>query len=76
MFEVGPMRGGARKLTQLDFLSENSSNLDPALCSNGQYFHNNTEGPERMIQLCQSNKNKTLFEYTEVNGIKCRFMCP
>ena len=29
-----------------------------------------------MIQLCQSNKNKTLFEYTEVNGIICRFMCP
>ncbi len=29
-----------------------------------------------MFQICQSGKNKTLFEYTEVNGVICEFLCP
>lgn len=29
-----------------------------------------------MFSICQSGKNKKTFEYTEVNGIICQFLCP
>ena len=29
-----------------------------------------------MLTVCQSGKDRTRFEYTEVNGIKCRYLCP
>ena len=70
------MSGGARKLTNLDFLTEETTYLDPTTCQNGEYFHDNSEGPQRMMEICQSGKNRTKWEYTEVNGIICRYLCP
>ena len=70
------MRGGARKLTSADYLPENASYLDASICENGQYFHDNQEGPGRMFSICQSGKNRSAFEYTEVNGVICRYNCP
>lgn len=70
------MRGGVKKLTSLDFLPESTAPLDPSTCTNGQFFHNNDQGLQRMVEVCASGKNRTKFEYTEVNGIVCRFNCP
>jgi len=28
------------------------------------------------MSICQSGKNRTAYEYTEVNGIICRYLCP
>ena len=55
------MRGGARKLTSADYLPENASYLDASICENGQYFHDNQEGPGRMFSICQSGKNRSAF---------------
>jgi hypothetical protein len=75
LFEVGPMRGGVKQLGTLDFLSESTGHLDASSCTNGAFFHNNTyEG--RMLEVCQSGKNRTAYEYTEVNPIICRYACP
>lgn len=76
LFEVGTFSGGAKKLTNLDYFTEDPTYLDPATCDNGDYFHDNSEGPQRMMQICQSGKNRTRWEYTDVNGIICRFLCP
>ena len=77
MFEIGPMRGGARKLTSLDFVTPTATDLAPATCQNGEYFQDNANDTAvRRMTLCQSGKGKARFEYTEVNGIICRFLCP
>jgi hypothetical protein len=70
------MRGGARKLTSLDYISEAPGLLDATTCQNGEYYHDNVNSTGRMMEICQSGKNKTLFEYTEVNGVICQFLCP
>jgi hypothetical protein len=75
VFDIGPMRGGPRQLTNSDFISGLSAPLDSATCSNGVFFHNDTQGG-RMLELCQSGKNRSRFEYTEVNAVICRFSCP
>jgi hypothetical protein len=76
LFEVGPMRGGAKALTTTDFFTESTGYLDVSSCSNGQYFRDNSETASRMMEICISGNNKTLYQYTEVNGIKCRYLCP
>lgn len=71
------MRGGKR-LQSIDFISENPNftSLQPATCRNGEYYHNNDDSSLRMLTICQSGRNRTQFEYTEVNAIVCRFHCP
>jgi hypothetical protein len=29
-----------------------------------------------MLAICQSGKNKTLYEYTEINAVFCKYVCP
>ena len=29
-----------------------------------------------MMSICQSGKNRSVYEYTEVNGVICRYICP
>jgi|688.fasta_scaffold1588363_2 hypothetical protein len=29
-----------------------------------------------MLEICISGKGKTLYEYMEVNGVVCEFLCP
>jgi hypothetical protein len=71
------MRGGAKKLTTLDFVNASATDLAPATCQNGQYFSDNSNDTSvRRFTLCQSGKGKAPYEYTEVNGIICRFLCP
>ena len=65
------MRGGAHKLTSLDYVNKSLTYLDPTDCGNGQYYFDNEIGPLRMLEVCVSGKNRTKFEYTEVNGVVC-----
>lgn len=41
-YNIGPMIGGARTLTQLDYISESPTYLDMATCNNGDHYHDNT----------------------------------
>ena len=75
LFEVGKMAGGPKKLTTPDFFNASATHLDPATCNNGEYYHDNTAA-SRMMTICQSGKNRDKWEYTEVNGIMCRYLCP
>jgi hypothetical protein len=68
------MRGGAKKLTALDYIAESTGVLDPNTCKNGEYYHDNDV--QKMLSVCISGKNRTQYEYVEVNGIKCLYSCP
>jgi hypothetical protein len=52
-----------------------ASYLDSTSCGNGDYFHNNADD-QRVLHLCASGKNRTFFEYMDVNAIYCRYLCP
>ena len=52
-----------------------NSYLDPATCGNGDYYHNNADSV-RVLHLCASGRNRTFFEYIDVNAIYCRNLCP
>jgi hypothetical protein len=70
------MVGGAA-LVKANFVPKTKTYLDPSTCLNGDYYHDNSDNTSlRMLNLCQSGKNKTLFEYTEINGIVCDLSCP
>ena len=70
------MSGGPKKMTALDFVTPTESYFDPASCNNGEYFHDNQEGDLRMFAVCSSGKNRTKWQYTDINGIICRYHCP
>jgi hypothetical protein len=42
LFDIGPMRGGAYKLSASDYLTFSEAPLDPVTCENGQYYHDNS----------------------------------
>ena len=52
-----------------------SNYLDSATCGNGDYYHDNSDD-KRVLHMCASGKNRTLFEYMSVNAIYCRYLCP
>lgn len=76
MFEIGSMSGGVKQLTALDYEINSETQLDPTTCDNGQYFHDNQNGSLRMMTMCQSGKNRTKWENTDINGIICKYLCP
>lgn len=47
--------------------------IDPATCTNGQYFQDAVN--ERLF-VCVSGRDKTIQEWIDVNGIRCRETCP
>ena len=49
--------------------------LNPNTCGNGDYYHNNAKD-KRVMHLCASGKNRSLFEHMNVDGIYCRYVCP
>jgi len=49
--------------------------LDPDTCGNGDYYHNNADDV-RVLHLCASGKNRSMFEFMDVNAIYCRYLCP
>lgn len=71
------MRGGV-PLTSGSFIAEKTEGnlLTFNTCKNGDYFHNNENSTARHLAVCQSGKEKKLFEYTEINAVICRFHCP
>lgn len=68
------MRGGVKKLTSLDYIVKSDNILDVNTCANGDYYHDNDV--QKMLSVCVSGKNRTQYEYIEVNGIKCLYFCP
>lgn len=70
-YRIGPMVGKV-PLVEANYKNKSESLLDPDTCKNGDYYHDNNDNTSlRMLNLCQSGKDKALFEYTEVNGIVC-----
>jgi hypothetical protein len=70
LFEIGQMVSGN---LQLPLISPKSALLDASTCSAGDYYHDPTN---RYLHLYVSGKGKPLFTYLDVNGIKCRYLCP
>jgi hypothetical protein len=70
LFEIGQMVGGT---LQLPLISPKTALLDATTCNAGDYYHDPTN---RYLYLCVSGKGKPLFTYIDVNGIKCRYLCP
>lgn len=68
------MRGGVFPAAN-NLVYENIDLPIPSTCFNGEYRHVNDEGA-RMLSICQSGKNKTAYEYTEVDAIFCKYVCP
>jgi len=52
-----------------------ASALDSATCGNGDYYHNNADD-QRVLELCASGRNRSQFEYIDVNAIYCKYLCP
>lgn len=74
LYEIAPLRQGKPFNATLLKLPSNNY-LDSATCGNGDYYHNNADGV-RVLHLCASGKNRSLFEYVNVNAIYCRNLCP
>lgn len=75
LFEVGSVNGG-KPVTASNLFSEQLNPPDPTTCNNGDYYHNNANDSTRAMYICTSGKNKTLFTYTDITGIVCRYLCP
>lgn len=74
LFEIGPLRQG-RAFNNSLIKTAISQPLDAASCGNGDYYHNNADD-KRVLELCASGKNRSLFEYMDINSIYCRYLCP
>ncbi len=74
LFEVIPFR---RNKTSNETLMkvQTPTFLDPEKCGNGDYYHNNAKD-KKIMALCASGRNKTLFEYMKIDAIYCRYVCP
>jgi hypothetical protein len=70
LFEIANMISGT---LQLPYVSAQATTLDPASCSIGDYYHDATN---RHLHVCVTGKNKSLNQYIDLNGIKCRYLCP
>ena len=71
------MRGG-KLLTSIDYIGSSLASKDiiPSKCPNGQYYHNNDASNMRMLEICISGRNRSLFEYMQINAVVCEFLCP
>lgn len=74
MFKVGPMRSFTLPSSS-QIVTESFYNPDPSNCTNGQYRHVN-DGDSKMLAICQSGKNRTRYQYTEINAVYCKYVCP
>lgn len=73
LYRVGPIIGGV--LPNLStFRVASLVPLNSVTCSNGEYFFNNSLS-NRMLTVCQSGKNRSYFELTNISPIKCQYLC-
>jgi hypothetical protein len=54
---------GGVPLTSLNYIPESNASFSVSGCTNGQYYHNNDNSSLRMLEVCASGINKTLFEF-------------
>lgn len=62
-----------QKKIQLPFIDVSNYTVNPNNCSNGDYFNDKVN---RALYLCVSGRNKTIREWIDVTGIRCRDFCP
>jgi hypothetical protein len=74
LFEIGPQNGNSR-LNKADYITADVVPMDVNTCTNGQYFHDNSDDM-RVLHVCASSKNKEEFQYVSLNAIYCRYLCP
>lgn len=70
LFEITNMVSG--KL-QLPLITPGTAIPDMTTCGSGDYFHDDVN---RYLYVCVSGRNKPINTYIDVNGIKCRYLCP
>lgn len=73
LFEIAPLRQG-RGFSKSLMKAKSLGYLEKSTCGNGDYYHDNADD-QRVLELCASGKNRTLFEYMDVNAITCRLTC-
>ncbi len=72
LYEIGEFKNLQMQLP-LSSPTINAS-LDNLTCNFGDYTHDNTA---RELTICASSRQKSIpYEYLDVNGIKCRYLCP
>lgn len=72
LYEIGHFMNGA--ITTPLIAASTSGPLDRTSCNFGDYTHNNDIG---VLTLCASSRGKIRpNQYLDVNGIKCRYLCP
>ena len=80
LYRVAPMVGGVRPnlLDKSSLINKTLTYLDPTTCKNGDFYHDNLNENTslRMFTLCQSGKNRALFEYTSITPVICEMICP
>lgn len=74
LYEIRPVRQDKPLNDTLMKLSS-SDLLVASTCGNGDYYHDNSDGV-RVLQMCASGKNRSFYEYIDVNAIYCRYLCP
>ncbi len=70
LYEVAPWRLGR---VHENYTEPSAEHLELDNCLNGDYYHSNDD---RVLTLCASGKDKTEFQYVDVNAIFCRYVCP
>jgi hypothetical protein len=70
LFEITQMVSGT---LQLPLIEPTLSLPDINTCNAGDYYHDNTN---RYLYVCVSGRNKPINTYIDLNGIKCRYLCP
>lgn len=74
LYEIAPLRQGTKFNYNL-LKTASADLLNSDTCGNGDYYHNNADD-QRVLELCASGKNRSTFEYVDVNAVYCRFLCP
>lgn len=70
LFEIAQIVSGTLKLP---YINQQAAQLDTAVCAAGDYYHDPTN---RYLYVCLSGRQKPVSTYINLNGIKCRYLCP
>lgn len=62
-----------KKAVQLPYIVKSDALVDPSSCINGDFFLDKNSS---YLFVCVSGRNKTIREWTDINGIKCMYNCP
>ena len=69
-FKIGPLRG-LTKLSGFNYVNSTATYLDINTCTSGQNYHDNSVGPQRMMEICINGNNQSPYDLMEIYGIIC-----